>query len=546
MREIVTMIKFKNLGRLGVLALLFAFGITANAQPASGDLAVAGAFNQSSNSVEAGPGPDGTADTDDDVSARSSAPTVAAELFGPGTGVKLEFGADGFKPIYKLTYVQATEYDDVTADPPTTTASTDHSVESGDEGMITYTLSGATFAERVSPNDFTVAGDTGATLSIEDGGAKGDSSVEIKVTAAAGWTATTIITFTVPDLTATGRSDTKPVRMSASFSISKTSNFPEGGPANKACGETNMDGTQASARGCQVVKADDYISTFTLGGKTTGKIDLANRAKLIGADGKHMDEIAIGTVTVGVNAAGDIRGQDGAAASLTGDLSGDVAISIASSQFRDGDIVYIDDNASKSQDDAREVFSIADGVATADRSIKTGTWTVRYIPNGMDPLMHNTRLALSAMTDFTDRENKNVAAKMGDDSTVTSMLDLNGIQGSPAMAYAIAPLDSTDTTNVRITCESGKACHAFLSCHDGMGMDYFGNEGIEVPANGTVRLDQSGVSMALGMMEGEGWSGRLSCDVLSTAPVSVQVLTRAMGVLVNNTYVGEGGKPPAE
>ena len=541
MGEIVTMIKFKNLGRLGVLALLFAFGTTANAQPANGDLAVAGSFMQSSNSVEAGPGPDDTPGNDDDVTAQPSAPTVAAELFGPGTGVKLEFGEDGFTPIYKLTYVQATEYLDVTADPMTTTESTTHSVEAQDEGMITYTLSGATFAERVSPNDFTLAGDTGATLTIKDGGAKGDPSVTVMVTSSAAWTDSTVITFTLPDVTATGRSATLPVRMGASFSIDKTSNFPEGMPRNRACGETNMDGTQATARGCQVVMAANYINAFSLSGAATGKIDLANRAKLI-VGTNHIDEIAIGRVTVGVNDMGNIRGQDGKAASLTSDLAGDVAISVASSQFRDGDIVYIDDNTSGSQDDAREVFDISDGVAMADRAIAAGSWTVKYIPNGMDALMHNTRLTLSAMTDFTDRENKNMAAKMGTATSITSMLDLNGIRGVPAMAYAIAPLDSTDTANLRITCESGKACNAFLSCHDGSGMDYFGDEGIEVPANGTVRLNQAAVSTALGMMEGEGWSGRLSCEVLSTAPISVQVLTRAMGVLVNNTYVGEGGK----
>lgn len=543
------MIKLKNLGWVGILALLVGFGTTANAQLTSGDLAVEGSFTQSSNSVEEGPGPDGTADTDDDVSAKSSAPTVAAELFGPGTGVKLEFGEDGFEPIYKLTYVQATEYDDVTATPPTTTASTTHSIAAGDEGMITYMLSGgATFAERVSPNDFEIATDTGASLSIESGGGKGDSSVMVKVTPAAGWTAANIITFTLPDITATGVTDKAPVRLSSSFSIAKTSDFPEGGPRNKDCGESNEDGSEGSARGCKVVMAAYKINSFTLGGAAMGKIDLADRTKLISAAGMHMAEINIGTVSVGVaDAAGtEIMGQDGSAASLTGDLAGDVAISVASSQFRDGDIVYIDDNASKSQDDSRELFTIADGVATADRSIKAGSWTVKYVPNGMDNLMHGTELTVSAMTDFTDRENKNRAAKMGDASSIKSVLELNGIKPNPAMAYAIAPLSSTDTSNVRITCESGKACTAFFSCHDGMGMDYFGNAGVEVPANGTVRLDQSAVSMALGMMEGESWSGRLSCEVLSTAPISVQVLTRAEGVLVNNTYVGEGGMPDPE
>ena len=479
----------------------------------------------------------------------SSAPTVAAELFGPGTGVKLEFGEKGFEPIYKLTYVLAQSYNE--EDPPVLTNDAANSVgSSNDVGMITYTLSGATFAERVSPNDFTVkasaaadAADAG-TIAIDSGGSKGDSSVTIEVTpVSSGWTATTVITFTVPDLTATGRSKTAPVRMNSSYSISKTSDFPEGGPKNKACGE-EVDGQPASARGCQIVKAANKIDKFTLGGAAMGKIDLANRAKLISGT-KNIDEIAIGTVTVVVadKAGTSIMGQDGKAASLTGDLAGDVAISVASSQFRDGDIVYIDDNGSGSQDDSRELFDISGGVATADRAIKAGSWRIMYVPNGDDALTHGTAMVVSAATDFTDRENKNMDAKdAGASKSITTMLDLAGIKPNPAMAYAIASLDDEDTSNVRITCESGKACNAFLSCHDQAGKEYFGDAGMEIAANATTRLDQAGINAALGIADGESWSGRLACEVLSTAPVSVQVLTRAAGVLVNNTYVGEGGQ----
>ena len=516
------MIKFKNLGQLGVLAVLVAFGATASAQTAA-------SFTQSSNSTEDDPS---TTTTDETV---SSAPTVASELFGPGTGVKLEFGEDGFTPIYKLTYMAPMDTDGNQTD-------TGRVIGSDDVGTITYTLGGATFAERVSPNDFTLSE---CTIEIDSGGSKGDSSVTIEVTPDSdGWNNnTTVLTFKVPDLTATGRSDKAPVRMSASFSISKTSDFPEGGPGNKACGEKNTDGTQASARGCKVVNADKKINMFSLGGAAMGKIDLANRSKLISGT-KNIDEIAIGTVTVGVadKAGTEIMGQDGKPASLTGDLAGDVTISVASSQFRDGDIVYIDDNGSKSQDDSRELFDISGGVATADRAIKAGSWTVIYVPNGDDALTHGTEMKVSAATDFTDRENLNMDAKMGASKSITTMLDLAGIRPNPAMAYAIAPLDNADTSNVRITCESGKACNAFLSCHDQAGNDYFGDAGIEIAANATAALDQTGVNAALGIADGESWSGRLACDVLSTAPVSVQVLTRSADVLVNNTYVEGGGK----
>ena len=159
------MINLKNLGLAGIMALL---GTVANAQTAS-------MFTQSTNSTEAV----AATETDESVAAVSTAPTVAAELFGSGTGVKLEFGAEGFQPIYKLTYVQARDGEDTPGPVP------EESIQSGDEGMITFMLGGAVFAERVSPNDFALndadAGGT-ADIEVESGGAKGDLSVTIKVT----------------------------------------------------------------------------------------------------------------------------------------------------------------------------------------------------------------------------------------------------------------------------------------------------------------------------------------------------------------------------
>jgi hypothetical protein len=538
--EIMIMIKLKNLGLvgIGILALL---GTVANAQTAS-------MFTQSTNSTEA----DATADPM--VAAVSSAPTVAAELFGSGTGVKLEFGT-GFQPIYKLTYVQATELDN--QDPPEPQADTDESIETDDEGMITFMLGGAVFAERVSPNDFELTDTAGdADIEVESGGAKGDSSVTIKVTAGDDWDGDNTITFTVPDVTATDRNAWAFVRMSSSYSVAKQSNFPEGAPMNANCDPgfllpVGIPDRATTTRGCRVVQVASHITSFDVGSASASSIDLADRAKLIGADRKHLADVAIGKVTVAAAAPGSVMGQDGKAASFTGDLSGDLEIMVASSQFGDGDIVYIDDDGNKKPDDSRELFDIDDGMATSDRPLKAGSWTVRYMPNGEDALTHGTTLTVSATTDFSDRENMNARASLKTGTppkdfdpkrySVTSTLGLNGIRGSPAKAYAIAPLDSSDTANLRITCESGRGCQAFLSCHDGMGMDYFGDEGIMVPGNGTVRLDQMMISAELGMMEDEGWSGRLSCEVLSTAPISIQVLTRAAGVLVNNTYVGPGG-----
>lgn len=356
------------------------------------------------------------------------------------------------------------------------------------------------------------------------------------------------IVFTIPDLSAEPgrfRGAVLPVRMTSSYLISTQSMFPEGGPRNKNCDDASK---STPVQGCVIVTSMPYIKTFALSGAGTGNIDLEDRAKLISGT-THLADIAIGTVMVAAEPGANIKDQDGNPfTSFSGDLAGDVAIKVASSQFRDGDIVYIDDNGDKAPGDSRELFVIAGGMATGDRALPTpdegtpmATWKVMYRPNGKDALMHGTTMTVSAMTDFSDRDHMNRAAKMDDETSITSMLNLNGIRPNPAKAYAIAPLTSSDMANVRITCESGKACNVFLSCHDGMGTEYFGDAGFMVPANGTVRKNQMELSAALGMMEGEGWTGRLACEALSTAPISVQVLTRAEGVLVNNTYVGSGG-----
>ena len=111
-----------------------------------------------------------------------------------------------------------------------------------------------------------------------------------------------------------------------------------------------------------------------------------------------------------------------------------------------------------------------------------------------------------------------------------------------AKAYAIAPMTSTDIANVRITCESSAkaGCNVFQDCTDEDGINTFGEAGAMVGPGMTERWSQMDIADALGL--DDGWEGRMSCDVLSSAAITVQILTRAAGVLVNNTAISEGGR----
>ena len=163
---------------------------------------------------------------------------------------------------------------------------------------------------------------------------------------------------------------------------------------------------------------------------------------------------------------------------------------------------------------------------------------VYYVPNPNEPMKHRTTFQTSAKTEFGDT--RNVERNSGR-MPAMAQLKLAGIKDRSAKAYAIAPVGATDVTNVRVTCESSSpaGCNVFLDCRDPSGMSTFGETGAIIGPDQTVRWNQMDIAAALGL--DDGWQGRMSCEVLSSARISVQVLTRAAGVLVNNTSVNEGG-----
>ncbi len=309
-----------------------------------------------------------------------------------------------------------------------------------------------------------------------------------------------------------------------------------------ACGMAVSENTDARVA-CPVVKAHKVVTAIAnTGGGGTVSLDADDmRMVLVNpADGKALDPQRIELSTVTVNAdfgMGGVRDEEGEVLEdFSGSLDGNLSITVSSDSFKDGDVVYIDADKSKKAE-SREEFVITDGVASDTIDLVAGApLTVYYQPSGEEALKHQTMFAINASTEFSDTDNKTRAAK-----AAAATLTLNGIQPKAAKAYAIAPLTSTDTANVRVTCETvAKAgCSVFLDCKDADGMSTFGEDGMMVGPGMTVRWSQMDIAMALGL--DDGWEGRLGCDLLSTAPITVQILTRAAGVLVNNTAVSEGG-----
>lgn len=308
-----------------------------------------------------------------------------------------------------------------------------------------------------------------------------------------------------------------------------------------ACGMDASENTDARVA-CPVVKAHKVVTAIAnTGGGGAISLDPDDmRMVLVNPAGKALDPQRIELSTVTVNAdfgMGGVRDEDGEVLEdFSGSLDGNLSITVSSDSFKDGDVVYIDADGNKKAE-SREEFVITDGAASDTVDLVAGTpLKVYYQPSGEEALEHQTEFTINASTEFSDTDNKTRAAK-----AASATLALHGIQPKAAKAYAIAPLTSTDTANVRVTCESAAktGCRVFLDCKDADGMSTFGEEGMMVGPGMTVRWSQMDIAMALGL--DDGWEGRLGCDLLSTAPITVQILTRAAGVLVNNTAVSEGG-----
>ena len=266
----------------------------------------------------------------------------------------------------------------------------------------------------------------------------------------------------------------------------------------------------------------------------SGTISIEDRTTLLGAGGKAAEKITLSTIKVsGMFPAGLKDDSGNAVTEFSGALDGNLLVTVTSDNFNDGDTVTaVVTDAAKKVIGEKEL-DVRDGEASGSVDLTTDMVTVTYAPAGKEPLKHRALLTTKVMTEFTRANNANASA-----TPAMSYLTLSGIKPDTARAYAIAPVTSTDRSNVRVTCESSQMCQVFLDCKDQAGMSWFWEDGTVLTGGETRVWQQSDIAMAL---DAESWTGRLSCEVLSTAPITVQVLTRSGDVLVNNTYVDTGG-----
>ena len=260
--------------------------------------------------------------------------------------------------------------------------------------------------------------------------------------------------------------------------------------------------------------------TFTGANGATGDIDLDDRATLA----TPQTQVAVGSLSHTANE--DAVEKDGITsfAGEGGDgTEFDVFVTVTG-MVRDTDTIFYSADAMM---DDKESLSITDGVATG--TFRLGDGTVYFVPDGKTPMSAGKLTAMFSV-EYDATSVVDPAEVSGGGNLVYDGVTMQ------ARAYAIPNQMHSDEGNVRLTCGASgdSTCTVFLDCNEQDGVARFGELGDPIAAGATAHMTEAAIAEVLDV---DDWMGRLSCDVLSSEDVSVQVLVRSEGSLINNTYV---------
>ena len=495
----------------------------------------------------------------------SDAKIYAKEVFGAeASNVVVDYDDEAPKITLSIGMVTATEAMEV---------------DDGDTTDITFTLANARFARNVRLSSLQSTNNAVDIVRTDDG-RRDDSSVTFRIEAdgdlpLATSTITTVsFEFAVPELT--GLNTSKPVTATVAVDSGGGSGWPRSDAASTVAGtDTGLDDGNLRALGPMPMTGErptkPLISfadglRFAVGGSGgTRMIDVSGGRTDFTTDGAAV----LGTVTLGLETAADCEDPpssdcvlqpsgDPFSIARRQDGEGDLIVTSAG-DFRAGDMVWLDADGSKTAQ-ASEMLTMDDGVASGTFDIADlagdsraargsvareegiATNTLYYAPNGEDglrPSEYRSRFSV----DFQAAGN---ADKPEQESRFETMyattVDPSGA-GEPVAieatrtAGSVPALTATDVGNLRIKCEVSSPCVIHLECDDVNGETWFARLDEPIPGRATLHLTAADIAEALGISVEEGWDDSLSCAILGSRDISVQVLTRTGGVLVNHTYV---------
>ena len=431
---------------------------------------------------------------------------------------------------------------------------TGNGIDMGATGDFIFTLQGgAKFATAAAVNNFVFAsGNTAETVTPviqSSSGSAGTATVTYRITGPSGGltNANSTFTFTLPNIneasSALGRG--APVRNpdadNSESDLILCVEVDAGTGTNTFDDYGREDIVVASSK--YAFTMEQTFRTATTTARVISPTDrrtlenVADQTYEVTIPGRSVNPRAVAISTLQVTNESGVVNASGMA--LGPDSSDDLKVEVEG-VFADDDILFFSSN--QTMEAAEQLTVTATGNREVTPALAAGTWTLYYVPDGVTPILQ--KLIETEYTIDLQQASDAYHDQTFEPLPLTLLIEGVNFQG---YAYAIPPPAATDQGNVRIRCQEGVAsCQVYLDCKDPSGSSV-GNSGdgtlpsITLPGGGQITLQSyvlSGtrsLSAALGVA---GWTGRLSCNIMSTNEIGVQVLTRSGGVLVNNTYVG--------
>ena len=463
-----------------------------------------------------------------------------------------------------LTYAKELFAD--SANPTLTTGSTNTTVSlvydfsgSGDNidvgatGDFIFTLKGgARFAAAAVAANLTFASGNTAdapSISVQSGGSIGSATVTYRVTGATAALAdaNSTFTFALPDINQAASVLGRNAAVRNPDADNSESDLILCVEVSNPTGTNTFD---TYGREDFVVASSKYAftmaQTFRVGTTTARVISPTDRRTLenvadqtydVSIAGRSPNPRAVALSTLRVT---NESGVVDAAGTALAPVSGDVLNVAVTGVFADDDVLFF--SADQTMAAAERLTVTTSGMMEVNPALAAGTWTLYYVPDGVTPIAQ--KLIETEYTIDLQQASDAYHDQTFEPLSVTLLIEGVNFQG---YAYAIPRPGSSDQANVRLQCQDGvTSCEIYLDCKDTQGMS-IGNEGdgtlpsLTIPGGGLRTLQSYRMSGQNSLPEALGvttWSGRLSCNILSTNEMGIQVLTRSSGVLVNNTYVG--------
>ena len=491
--------------------------------------------------------------------------TLASEFFGAPEGREVLFTMPDFpnfvSPATSQPYIRLLIEDD-----PDATGT--GSLGTNNTTMITFTLSGATFAASAGGTNlrYFVGGALGDDFSVTvaSDGNRGDRTVTYEVETTGNIDPTgdaKALYFFPPALQVSpivlNPAETNPANQIRGATVvasidgrnarSSSNPFPRSLLGSGTDRSTSASIVNAVADG-EILRLAPAL-TASLGTPGQATVDIENRKAL--ADGltvrmsgsqERTFGLKVGELSIRLTPedsaprvlrSADLTNDGGA---LDSALGGTADLTVTG-PFQDGDLVLL--GADRTSDSSKR-FDMASGGGPATLSVPIAAMAAMdlvYVPGGVMDLRPGEFRASLAL-DFNDDRNAD-----GVVGTTIGMIKYRGVT-TQAYAHGVSRAnDAAVTSFLRLTCAGltppATGCNVFLSCNGEDGADYFGDlTGADViPSGGTGVYSSGSIASALG----GGWSqGAGRCDLLSNGTLEVQHLIRTSGLAEHNNTVVVG------